>query len=78
MPSWVKPWTAAEDELVRTLSIADAVKATGRTKPAVKSRRRTLKLQTDGAKAGGSARATHREAATDTAVVAFRRLLSRR
>jgi len=37
-----RPWTPAEDELVRTLRIAEVVEQTGRSISAVKSRRRTL------------------------------------
>jgi hypothetical protein len=36
-------WTAAEDELVRTLSVAEAAKKTGRTMIAVMGRRHILK-----------------------------------
>ena len=38
------PWTAAEDEAVRTLPAPEAAKATGRTLTAVYSRRLTLGL----------------------------------
>src|SRR5262245_3916353 len=39
-----KPWTAGEDEAVRTMTPAEAVKATGRTLTAVYARRRVLGL----------------------------------
>jgi hypothetical protein len=38
-PAAGRPWKAEEDELVRTLRIADVVKRTGRTESAVKNRR---------------------------------------
>jgi hypothetical protein len=38
-PAAGRPWTAEEDELVRTLRITDVVKRTGRTESAVKNRR---------------------------------------
>src|SRR5262245_4745192 len=38
------PWTAEEDEAVRTMTPAEAVKRTGRTLVAVWARRRVLKL----------------------------------
>src|SRR4051794_11537712 len=39
------PWTAQEDELVRTLSLNDAVKRTKRTRSEVAYRRTALKKQ---------------------------------
>jgi hypothetical protein len=40
-------WTAAEDKLVRTLSVADAVAKTGRSLHAVVARRRLLGVTTN-------------------------------
>jgi hypothetical protein len=42
-PPWLNPaWSAADDEAIRTLSAAEAVKATGRTLSAVYTRRSQL------------------------------------
>jgi hypothetical protein len=38
------PWTPEEDQLVRTLRIAEAAKQTGRTVSAVKGRRNKLRV----------------------------------
>lgn len=43
-PAAGRPWTAEEDELVRTLRIAEAAKQTGRTVSAVKGRRNKLRV----------------------------------
>ncbi len=42
-----RAWTTAEDELVRTLTTAEAAKLTGRTLASVGSRRRKLRLRAD-------------------------------
>jgi hypothetical protein len=45
-PPWLNPgWSAAEDELLRTLPTAEAVRQTGRTLSAVRNRRHILRSQ---------------------------------
>jgi len=43
-PKAGRPWTAAEDEAIRTLRPAEAARETGRTLGAVNGRRRELRL----------------------------------
>lgn len=56
-PAAGRPWTPEEDELVRTLRIADAAKQTGRTVSAVKGRRNKLRVPDGRTKAERQGRA---------------------
>ena len=42
MPRVCRPWTAADDQLVRTLPPAEAARVLGRSRPAIRQRRYVL------------------------------------
>jgi hypothetical protein len=51
LPPGVKPWTAAEDALIRRLPVSEVVRRTGRSKVGVTKRRRKLRIP-DGRRRG--------------------------
>src|SRR5262249_8361084 len=64
-----EPWTAEEDEAVRTMTPADAVEATGRPLTAVWARRRVLGLPD-----GRSARPVRGEPLSDAQILGWARI----